>query len=315
MHTVRSIAPAELIAWARLHGDPDQWQRRIEGHWRDGTGRPEWCLIAEVGGRAVARVAVTAAPVGCGLATLEHRLVGLWFAPDGDGAHGAAVIAAALDLVPRHGATVDAAVNPEYMDQPHERLRLLGDAGFRVFQEKEGFLWRAADGTSAKADAGAPPSGLVFRSIEDVGPDALAGVLARGVAGTLDRNDRHYRDMCGPEAWGREMLGYLEPDDARDWLVAYLDERPVGYVLLGGFDEPDRGTIIHIGVLPDSRGRGLGVELLREANRRARRRFTTIVSDVDVENGPMRRAMERAGHHAGATAWHVWSMRAEREER
>jgi GNAT superfamily N-acetyltransferase len=312
MHTVRSIAPAELTAWARLSGNPDHWQRRIEAQWRDGTGRPEWCLIAQAAGRAVARVALTAAPVGCGLETLEHRLVGLWFEPGADGAHGAAVIEAALELVPGHGATVDAAVNPEYMDQPQVRLRLLTDAGFRVMQEKEGFLWRAADRTSREADAAAPPSGLVFRSMGEVGPDALVDVLARGVAGTLDRNDRHYRDLCGPEAWGREMLGYLEPDDAQDWLVAHLDEEPAGYVLLGGFDEPDRATIIHIGVLPGFRGRGFGVELLRAANRRARRRFATIVSDVDVENGPMLRAMERAGHHAGATAWHVWSLRSER---
>jgi ribosomal protein S18 acetylase RimI-like enzyme len=312
MHTIRSIAPSELEDWARLADHPERWQRRIEGQWRDGTGRPEWCLVAEVGGRPVARVAVTAAPVGCGLATLEHRLAGLWFEPDGDGAHGAAVIGAALDLVPGAGATVDAAVNPDYMDHPGLRLRLLAEAGFRVMQEKEGFLWRKADASSRTADAAAPRSALAFRSIGEVGEVTVVDVLAHGVAGTLDRADRHYRGLCGPQAWGREMLGYLEPDDAQDWLVGYVGEEPAGYVLLGGFDEPGRATIIHIGVLPDFRGRGFGVELLREANRRARRRFTTIVSDVDVENGPMLRAMERAGHRSAATTWHVWAMRLER---
>ncbi len=313
MHTVRSIAPADLEAWARLSDNPDRWRRRIEDHWQKGTSRPDWCLVAQVGGRTVARVAITAEPLGCGIDALEHRLLGLWFDPAEDGAHVAAVIAGALDRVPATATTIDAAVNPAYMDNPEVRLRILLDAGFHVMQEKEGFLWHADDRASAAADAAAAAgSPLTFRTVGELGPDALVDVLAEGVAGTLDRVDRHYRDLCGPQPWGREMLGYLELDDEQDWLVASVDDEPAGYVLLGGFDEPDRATIVHIGVLPAFRGRGFGVELLREANQRARRRFTTILSDVDVENGPMLRAMERAGHHARATAWHVWSLRLER---
>jgi ribosomal protein S18 acetylase RimI-like enzyme len=85
-----------------------------------------------------------------------------------------------------------------------------------------------------------------------------------------------------------------------------------GYVALGTFDDPARGTIIHIGVVPEQRGRGYVDELLRACNDAAlRRNFDLVLSDVDVENRPMQAAMERAAHHAAATPWHVHHYRLE----
>ena len=147
--------------------------------------------------------------------------------------------------------------------------------------------------------------------MSDVGRDLLVETIGQCVRGTLDRIDRHYESVVGPDAWGREMLEYLEPDDEPSWKLAFTtDGEPAGYVLLSRFDGPDRGTIVHIGIVPEQRGHGLVDDLLGEYNRMARDRgFATSISDVDVENGPMHAAMERNGHRSDATAWHVFHYR------
>ncbi len=110
------------------------------------------------------------------------------------------------------------------------------------------------------------------------------------------------------------MLAYQRPGDAASWLIgSTADAEVAGYVLIGEFDEPTRGTIVHIGVVPEQRGHGYIHELLLAGNQAARRRgFERMISDVDTENRPMLGAMERAGHSSAATPWHVWHYRLER---
>jgi hypothetical protein len=67
---------------------------------------------------------------------------------------------------------------------------------------------------------------------------------------------------------------------------------------------------MHIGVVPERRGRGYVNDLLAACNDAALRRgFDRVLSDVDVLNGPMQVALERAGHHSAATPWHVHHYR------
>src|SRR3712207_7935541 len=55
------------------------------------------------------------------------------------------------------------------------------------------------------------------------------------------------RDLVGGgDAWAREMIGYLTDEDRETWLVARTPAgETAGYVLLGEFDGPRRGTIVH----------------------------------------------------------------------
>jgi len=316
MITIRSISSAELEAWAHISDRPDRFlERGIRSRWDSGSSRPEWCFLAEQGDRTVGRLAFAADPTASILPDLEFKILGLWLDWDREPlAVGAELLDHTLSAVlPPGRQTVDAWANPEYMEHADMRRALFERAGFALFQEKEGFAWRR-DADDAAPVAPDRHERLVFHSIQEVGEDALAAVMARGIQGTLDRHDRHYRDLVGPAAWGREMLGYLAPGDAPSWLLATTpDGQDVGYVLLGEFDQPGRATIIHIGVVPEQRGYGYSGDLLRAANRAARDRgFDMILSDVDVQNPPMMAAMERSGHHADASPWHVWHYRLTR---
>ena len=309
MFTIRSIDPTKLSAWAALDDRPDAYlARQMASLVERGATRPDWCLIAEDDRRPVGRVGIIAEPVATVDPSLEYRLIGLWlpWANDPLGVGRALIEDAAGRAIPAGRHPLDFRINPGYQVHADIRRALAESAGFQLFQEKAGFRWEAARPEPDRA-----PSRLVFRSLTEVGRELLAHTMGRCVAGTLDRADRHYEALVGPEAWGREILEYLEPDDEPSWELALTpDGNPAGYILLSRFDEPDRATIVHIGVVPEQRGHGYVDDLLGEYNRMARDRgFTTSISDVDVENGPMRAAMERNGHRSEATDWHVWHYR------
>ena len=306
MLTVRPIAADELDWFGAIDPTTPALAVQMRELWDEGSGRPEWTLVAEEGGAPLGRVALFTEPLGCGLSMLEGRLAGSWLnwnAP----AH-REVARALLDAVAELARPVtpflERRLNRE-SDHDVERWRsVLVDAGFVLFQEKVGFVW---------TDDGAvllPAERLGFRSIADVGLDAYAAAMGSVIRGTLDRNDRYYLEACGPDGWGREMVGALEPGGEPGWLLAHeADGALAGYVAVGGFEE-SVGTIVHIGVAPERRGRGYVDELLRAANHAARQLgFRSMLSDVDVLNAPMVAAMERNGHHRDVRDWHVWALR------
>jgi GNAT superfamily N-acetyltransferase len=306
MTAVRAIAPDELDWFAGLDPATTELAGELREQWDEGTGRPEWTLVAADDGSPIGRVALFTEPLGCGLATREGHLAGLWLdwsAPAHRDA-GRALLDAVAELARPVTAVIDHRLNAEDdADVPGWRS-VLEDAGFNLFQEKVGFVW-TDDG------AARPPSArLAFRTIADVGSDAFAAAMGAVIPGTLDRNDRYYLDACGPDGWGREMVGAFEPGGEAGWLLAHEpDGTLAGYVAVGEFDD-DVGTIVHIGVAPERRGRGYIDDLLGAANLAAHELgYPSMLSDVDVLNEPMIAAMERNGHRRGIRPWHVFALR------
>lgn len=307
MLTIRAIDEGELEAFAALDPTAPDMASTLRGLWSDGSSRPAWTLVAEDGDRLVGRAALFTEELGCGLPIVEGRLAGLWVA-DEPGA-----LAVAQGLIERavelgRGVTpfIERRLNAEVHPRKEFWVAALRNAGFDLFQEKQGFVW---------TDAGQvlpAPTRLAFNPIRAAGTEAFAAAMAATIPGTLDRNDRFYLDTCGAAGWGHEMVGALEADDDEGWLIATEpDGSLAGYVAVGRFEE-GVGTIVHIGVAPDRRGRGYVDELLQAANLAARARgYRSMLSDVDVENAPMLAAMERNGHLPGVRPWHVWAYRRE----
>ncbi len=303
--TVRAIDASELERWGRL-GSEDVTEAARSLQAAAASGPDRWFLAAR-GDRPIGRLGLFDEDAGCGAGRREHRLFGVWIADGADAgraAVGAALIRAAIARLPAGRQTIDLRSNAATHTDIPTRRAMLASAGGRLFQEKAGFRW-VDDGADLD-----DPGPLRFRTIAEVGQDAYAATMGACQAGTLDRNDRYYLRMCGPLAWGHQMLEYLRDADAAAWLLAEDgDGEPVGFVAVGPFDDEGTGTIVHIGVLPAARGRGYVTALLRAATRAARARgFTGLLSDVDTENGPMLAAMERAGHRPD-TGWHVWHDR------
>lgn len=315
MVTIRTIDTDQLDAWLDVGSDDPANERvagRIRAGWSEGSGGPELTFVAEDdAGAVLGRLAWLHGPAATSLPEVHEAVAtGLWLQwSDPDAVEtGRRLVAESLPSLPSSVMAVDAYANPDYVTASDVRQRVFEAAGMPIFQEKEGVLWTPATSPAPDRDPR-----LTFRTIAEAGSDLYARTMSRCTEGTLDRQDRYYAGLVGRDGWGPEMLSFLEDEDAPTWLLAFDGSGDVvGYMALGTFDEPTRGTIIHIGVVPGFRGRGYVHELLLACNDAARRRgFDRVLSDVDVENLPMLAAMERAGHLASATAWHVHHYRLE----
>jgi hypothetical protein len=215
-----------------------------------------------------------------------------------------AVVGAAV-TAGRPGVEINVASNAEAHEAISERLALFEEFGFTLWQEKEGFWWADADQELPEPDR------IVARPLVDVGGERFERVVAECTTGTLDRIDADTIASMGAAGWASAVMGaYSGPDDASIWFLAEEHGGAiVGYVGLGEFEE-NVGTILHIGVVPEQRGRGYVDQLLHLVNVTARKQgWTAMLSDADVLNPPMAAAFERNGHHADGRAWHKWMQR------
>ena len=315
MVTIRTIGADELDTWVEFgSGDPsnERVAGRVRSGWAEDSGGPELTFVAEDdAGAPVGRLAFLHGPVASSKQAVHEAVAtGLWLRWDDPDAVeiGSRLVLESLPALPPSVIAIDGYANPDYVAASDVRQRVFEAAGLPILQEKEGVLWTPATSPTPDGDPR-----LTFRTIAEAGSDLYARTMSRCTEGTLDRQDRYYAGLVGRDGWGPEMLSFLEDEDAPTWLLAFDGAGEVaGYMALGTFDEPTRGTIIHIGVVPEFRGRRYIDELLRACNEAALGRgFDRVLSDVDVENGPMLAAMERAGHLASATAWHVHHYRLE----
>lgn len=302
MSTLRSInAPTDFA----VPGAPDLAGDLSEA-WEDGSGRPEWSFVLNDGETPIGRVAFvvdpTCPPEYLGdLPPDELHVFDLWL-PDDTGLATGLVVEALTRIVDSVPDRLQVRTNRDLHAQVDQRLELAESLELDLFQEKEGFLW-SDDGSDLKV-----PGRLVFRSIDDVGSRHYRDVFAGVPRETLDRNDRWYRRRMSESDWASVMMTYSNDDDAPMWLEGRLpDGRPIGIVAVSDFNRPHTATITYVGVLPPHRGNGYIDDLIAAGTASAGQLgFTSILSDVDVENHPMMAAMERSGHHAASTNWHGW---------
>jgi ribosomal protein S18 acetylase RimI-like enzyme len=146
---------------------------------------------------------------------------------------------------------------------------------------------------SADFPADCPDVGLELIPYESSRHDRLVHVIERTYEGSLD---------CPQFATGRSLedvvAGYRavgEFDPAR-WLIVRQTGADVGCLLLA--DHPDNNAceLVYMGAIPEARGRGLGVALVRHAQwltaQAGRERLSAA---VDADNSPAIAAYAAAG--------------------
>lgn len=234
------------------------------------------------------------APVELALARLVGR--------DDERSAAEQVVSAAVAAAP--GPAVYLPVNAETGSDPLLRREVAEACGLQLFQEKEAFV---------QVVVGRPlpePVGLRLAAMSEIGAGPFLELIARCLSATVDRVDSLLVARHGAAQRAAALLAdRVSGPDAGSWLYAETgDGVPVGFVGLDGRpDEPGVATLVLIGVLPEQRGRRHVDQLLAAACRAAgSRRFTSVLSLVDVENRPMMAAMRRSGADPHARAWHKW---------
>lgn len=136
-----------------------------------------------------------------------------------------------------------------------------------------------------------------FHCANDV--DALIAVVARVFEVSLDVADVATVDELGPGEAARRLV-HAPPTwqtsyESEWWQLVYVGDEVAGFVLPVTYDETNAsvGTIFHMGVLPNYRGRGLSRVLLRcSVETLVGAGVERIFCDTAANNTPMIRAFE-----------------------
>ena len=210
---------------------------------------------------------------------------------------GRALLGTALARLKETGATgVEHAIYDIYDPNPARQQELIEAVGFRQYQEKKRYVWQ---------DPGAAvevPGRLDYRTLASSGESAFTHAVERVTEATLDRQDLARIEKSGIGETARWYVQLLKESDFEpaDWLLAYLaDGRLCGLVVPKRLDDKE-GAIDYIGVVPELRGSGYGLDLLKKGTALLQRKgFKTVVAETDSENRPFHAELERAGyrHH------------------
>lgn len=143
------------------------------------------------------------------------------------------------------------------------------------------------------------PTRLTFRSLTDVGGAAFKTAIERSFNGTLDRVDQQEVEQHGAgrhaQAFYEELQMFAAPPtwwelayDAQGVLVGLVVPAPLG---------SNEGTVAYLAVMPEQRGHGYGLDILRQGTWTLLRvGLSKIVLNTDVRNLPTQRLNEQVGY-------------------
>ena len=174
-----------------------------------------------------------------------------------------------------------------------------GDLDPNLMYRKVPFEWTAEHALADRE----PVAGISWITSDT--DERFVEVVARCLAASPDTSDRVAVQSMGSTTAARTLLESApkwQVSREADWwrLLRYQDD-PIGFVLPVTYDVMVRagaplGTIFHTGVTPESRGRGFGRLLLREAVRILMgSSVQRIFCDTDETNAPMIHLFESEG--------------------
>jgi ribosomal protein S18 acetylase RimI-like enzyme len=257
--------------------------------------RPEWCLLGLVENMPVARAALWALPdeaVPSDVVLIEAN----WSEPDLAGAH--ALLKQTHELAAALGAReaqhhVDSPPGrPQYQEHESERVRLLSEAGYEL--QRDGLRWLY---TTAAVVEPPPESSLAFRGLPEVGEAVFVEALALTYKGTRDSMiTRHIQQRGLLEAARSDFRDYQQAEYLPEWWeLAYTEDGALAGVIMAA-RIPGSAVVAYVGVVPEQRGRGLAVQLVRRGTRQlVAGGVSEIRGDCDRDNVAMVKAFQRAG--------------------
>ncbi len=278
---------ADLFACISDPAASGEWLRRL---WESGETSPDWCFVAETDGVPVGRVCY----LSFSSTRSEAHILGLHLPWQGDYVSvGRVLLLESLQRIAGQGARsieYDLPADAPFADQ---KQRVCAIVGMPLIQTKLRFL--LDDAAEPSAESSGP---LLWRSLEQVGPEKFIEAIGRVSGDTLDQLSVMMIARDGMERFAREFFAILRDLDDRPswWELAYDgDGALVGLIIPQRFSD-DNGAINYIGVVPERRGRGHIAHILDRGVWRLRTAgVVRIVADTDSQNLPMAAGFRRAG--------------------
>jgi len=203
------------------------------------------------------------------------------------------LLAAAVDFCARRNARL--AQTLVESERQIARLRF-ERAGFCLLTELM-YLMSFEKDPSAQAVS----ADLSFEPYTEASLGRLQEVLERTYERTLDSPELNGVRDVGEILAGYRAIGRFDP---KHWLIATHAGRDIGCVLLAEHPSEHTFELVYMGLVPDVRGRGWGLEVVRKSQQLAQsRQSARLVLAVDARN-------EFALHTYFAAGFVVWDRRS-----
>ena len=193
------------------------------------------------------------------------------------------LVKAAVDAAARQGASLSVALIP--LRFPHGGIPFLS-AGFH----------RVAVLTNMESASLAYPSdasSLNWITYDNTTHHQFEHTFSATLEGTLDCPSLPRVQTAAEVLEGHKLAGEFRPDL---WLLALMQDRAIGCVLINQLRKPGHFCLVYLGVVPHCRGQRYGETLMRFAISRARRAGATKISlSVDEQNRPAVNIYQRLG--------------------
>lgn len=330
---VRPVRPDDYWAFTQLAAEPRDFRRELDRLIGFGYTAPRLWYLAEADGQPVAGVVYWALP------SLPEELmlldVALDFSRPDAAALGRELLRDSLRQLAAAGARrVEARLFSDSTDDLYEKKALYLGVGLPLIQEKESFFREFGGGAAPVPppeghgpsrppdddvmdpigdSEGHPAPGrspgrssrLTYKTLAETGYSAFIDGIAAVNAQTLDRYDLWSARSEGHLPHAEEMFIALSDIDRREdyWRLAYDGDGLAGCLVPQKIDD-GVGVVNYFGVVPAKRGRGYGAGLFAAGvGLLVARGLSRIVIDLDTENHPVIRIVERAGFRRDFRAW------------
>jgi RimJ/RimL family protein N-acetyltransferase len=303
MMRIRPIFSEEVAAFVALTPHPEQAlsiQQYLERMFVQGAMRIGWCFVIDSDGHFLGRLAYWAPPT-TGIPSDILFLDLPW--EDDYRAIGTQLFLTSLSSMRTLGATAMSYVldsppqSPQWQAFPEQRHHLLCSLGFQIVRDTKRFAHDLTPLPEPVAER------LIYRSLPDVGTNALLIAIERVSVGTPDQLIQQHRTTYGAEDAAQLMLSILQnmEYDPAWWQLAYTADG-----VLVGLVMPTKsltvGTIGYIGVVPEQRGLGYSHDLLVRGTATLHAAGISVIrADADVDNEPMAKAFRRTGYTQAGT--------------
>lgn len=207
-------------------------------------------------------------------------------APGVDERHADALLQAMLTICRQHNVRIAQTLLPSDGDSV-DAERLQG-AGFVHLTDLLYLVSHALQFPDAP-----PAPQLTFEPYDPQQHARLADLIGRTYEGTLDCPQLEgVRDVDDVLA-GYQATGDFDPNR---WLFVRRDDRDIGCLLLARHPEQQQWELVYMGLVPEARGHGWGVQVARHAQWLARQAgCRQVVLAVDTANEPALRMYGEAG--------------------
>lgn len=169
----------------------------------------------------------------------------------------------------------------------------LAESLLRNHFQQMGGMWYLRHFLEISAETLSRPSSLHWVNYQECESEEFEQTLLRCTQDSLDCPELHDVLTIEEMLIGHRAAGHYDPTL---WWLVYDQAQPVGIALIADYPETSSWEVDHVAVVPESRGKGIGREMMRfllnEAKLVNRRQLTLT---VDARNTPARRLYQSLG--------------------